>query len=96
MSKFARLLTFGPNNDLRMELRPRHRDYLARLLAEGKLYASGPWVDESGALIVYEAATLDDARALVEQDPYGEGGIDVIAKSELNEWRVIYAASASS
>jgi uncharacterized protein YciI len=38
------------------EVRATHREYLAELLAKGKLYATGPFVDNKGALLVYGTA----------------------------------------
>ena len=38
-----------------------HRQYLATLKTNGQLAASGPFTDDSGALIIYEAATKEGA-----------------------------------
>src|SRR5688572_4082582 len=69
MAKFAAILTFG-NTEQRLAARPAHREYLKSLLDSGKLAASGPWVDESGALIIYEAADEAEVRKLMAADPY--------------------------
>ena len=39
------------------ELRPKHRDYLAGLMKEGKVAAAGPYADGSGTLIIYASKT---------------------------------------
>ena len=90
MAKFAAILTFGEEAP-RLATRPAHREYLQRLLAEGKLHESGPWVDDSGALIVYEAADVAEARALLAADPYSRTA-GIIAGVELKEWNRVYAA----
>ncbi len=90
MAKFAVVLTFG-DEATRLAARPRHREYLQRLLAEGKLHESGPWADDSGALLIYEAADEAEARALLAADPYSQTD-GVIAGVELKEWNRVYAA----
>ncbi len=89
MTKFAALLTFG-DTEKRLEARPRHRAYLEGLLRDGKLYASGPWGDDTGALIIYEVADEAEARALLDADPYTAAG--ATASVQLKEWNRIYAA----
>lgn len=86
MAKFVALLTFG-NEEKRLATRPRHREYLRSLLDRGKLIASGPWADDSGALIIYEAADEAEVRSLIENDPYHEG--DILAGLELRPWNQV-------
>ncbi|MFC6019800.1 YciI family protein [Plantactinospora solaniradicis] len=53
----------------RLAARPAHRELLARLHAEGRLLAAGPWSDDSGALLLFDA---DEpvVREIVDADPY--------------------------
>ncbi len=90
MAKFAAVLTFG-DEAARLAARPRHRAYLAALLAEGKLHESGPWADDSGALIIYEAADEAEARRLLAEDPYSQTD-GVIADVQLREWNRVNPA----
>ena len=90
MAKFAAIMTFG-DDAARLEARARHREYLQRLLAEGKLHESGPWADDSGALIVYEAADEAEARGLLAEDPYSRAD-GVLAGVELREWTLLFRA----
>ena len=90
MAKFVAVITFG-DQDNRIKVRPRHRAYLEQLLADGKLHASGPWADDSGALIIYEAADEAEARALLAADPYSQTD-GILANVELNEWNRTYVA----
>jgi uncharacterized protein YciI len=90
MPKFAAVLTFG-DEAARLEVRPRHRAYLEGLRAAGKLHESGPWADDSGALIVYEAADEAEARRLLENDPYSTAP-GVLTDVQLREWKRVYAA----
>ena len=90
MAKFAAILTFGDETK-RLEVRPGHRAYLERLLAGGNLHASGPWADDTGALILYEAVDEAEARALLAADPYSQTA-GVLADVQLKEWKRLYAA----
>ncbi len=90
MAKFAYMLTFADNTEVRLATRPAHREYLASLLERGKLVASGPFLDDSGALIIYEAADEAEARDLIANDPYTKVG--VAASSSLKEWNRVYNA----
>ncbi|MEO3755955.1 YciI family protein [Streptomyces sp. B6B3] len=63
-------LTFAPDpSPARLAARPAHREVLARLHAEGRLVAAGPWADDTGALLVFDAdrPALD---RIMEADPY--------------------------
>ena len=71
------------------ELRPRHREYMSQLGAEGKLVAGGPFIDGSGALFIYEVDSLDAATSIVAADPYMTGG--ALATYELRPWEIIGA-----
>ncbi len=90
MAKFAYMFTFADNTEERLATRPAHREYLAGLLEQGKLVASGPFVDDTGALIIYEAADEAEVRELIANDPYSE--IGVAASWTLNEWNRVYNA----
>lgn len=94
MAKFVLLLEFGPDNDKRLEVRPKHREYLKSLLDAGKLHESDPWLDDSGALIVYEVADEAEARQIIANDPYTAAG--VVARSTLKGWNRIMAAEGTS
>ena len=68
--------------------RPAHRAYLTSLLERGKLFASGPYADGSGALIVYEAYTPEEADAILKADPFHQAG--VFLKWTVRPWKVIF------
>ena len=74
------LLCFDkPNHvDLRMKLRPTHLDWIEKTGV--KMVFAGPMLADDGAtshgsIIVGEFASLDDARAFSENDPYAKGGL---------------------
>ena len=85
--KFATTINYG-NYDKIAEVRPVHREYLAELKAQGKLFASGPFEDDSGALIIYEADSMEDAEALLEADPFRAAG--VFQTWTMKPWRQVF------
>lgn len=85
--KFATTIQYG-NPDKIAEVRPTHREYLGMLKEQGKLWASGPFEDDSGALIIYEAETQDEAEQLVRNDPFHEAG--VFQSYTMKPWRQVF------
>jgi uncharacterized protein YciI len=55
--------------DLNARHRPAHLEYVADLKRQGKVWASGPFSDGRGGMVVYRGADLDEIRALAEADP---------------------------
>jgi uncharacterized protein YciI len=75
--KFAAVIEYIQDKAKIAEIRPVHRQYLASLKEQGKLAASGPFTDDYGALIVYEAETKEEAEAILQGDPFHAAGIFV-------------------
>lgn len=69
--------------------RPAHRQYEAKLLAEGKLALGGPLTDNFGALIVYEAVSKEAAEELLKADPFHTSGVFV--RWQIRPWKVVFA-----
>ena len=55
MATFVVTYTYGASEEALAEIRPTHRAYLSRLLADGVLLASGPFIDADGALLIVNA-----------------------------------------
>ena len=75
--KFAAIIEYIQDLEKVQGLRPVHRQYLTTLKADGRLVLAGPFTDNSGALIVYEAASREDAEAILRGDPFHENGVFV-------------------
>jgi uncharacterized protein YciI len=45
------------DRELRDQVRPAHREYLKARFEEGSLVESGPFMDDSGALLIYDVET---------------------------------------
>ena len=88
MAKFVLIMTFG-DKAKRDETRPSHREYLKSLFDQGKLIESGPFMDDEGALIIYECADEAEARAQLAADPYSRAD-GVVADVQIREWNRVF------
>lgn len=70
------------------EVRPAHREYLGKLHEEGKLHTAGPFTDDSGSLIVYDVETEQEAKDIIEADPFHEAGI--FASYAIKPWKQVF------
>jgi uncharacterized protein YciI len=87
--KYAAIIEYAQDPARIQSLRPVHRQYLATLRERGQLAASGPFTDDSGALIVYEAGSPEEAEKLLQGDPFHQNGIFV--KYVLRPWNPVLA-----
>jgi len=94
MATFAVMIDFTDDEALRQQTRPGHRAYLRSLLEAGKLRESGPWADDTGAMIVYEVETIEEAERMLDADPYRAAG--VIADARIKEWKIVLEADCTS
>ena len=88
--KFAAIIQYTPDKAKIAEIRPFHRQYLTTLQERGQLAAAGPFTDDSGALIIYEAETLEEAEALLRADPFNKNGIFV--SYQIRPWKPVFFA----
>ncbi len=66
---------------------PYRAEHLARLQAlkdEGKVVTIGPTKDVTKLIAIFDVESEDEARRLIEEDPYWTGGI--WTGYELHEW----------
>jgi uncharacterized protein YciI len=87
--KFAAIIEYAPDKAKIASLRPVHRQYLTSLRERSQLVVAGPFTDDSGALIVYEAATREDAEKLMQGDPFAQNGI--FQRHQLRPWNPVMA-----
>jgi uncharacterized protein YciI len=87
--KFAAIIEYAPDKSKIAALRPAHRQYLVELRQRGQLAASGPFTDDSGALIIYEANTKEEAEQFLQGDPFFQNGIFV--RYQLRPWNPVIA-----
>jgi hypothetical protein len=92
MSIYAVSYTYTDDVATRDEVRPSHRDFLRALNAEGVVRASGPVDGGTGALVVVEAASADEALRVLDDDPFATRG--VIADRSVRQWDVVIGGLA--
>lgn len=61
-----------------------HREYNRTLQADGKQMCRGPVTDYSWALFIYTVESEDEARSLIEADPFYKCGF--FTGYEINGW----------
>lgn len=88
MAVFAVMITVG-DRDLRDTARPSHREYLTRQLEMGNLITSGPYADDSGALLAYEAPDSGALQEILNNDPYWMTS-GVLESVVIKEWNIIF------
>ncbi|NRQ48949.1 YciI family protein [Aeromicrobium stalagmiti] len=75
------------STEARDATRPEHRAYLAELTDAGRLVVSGPYVgDPASALLVFDAASEQEARDLTTADPFVREGL--VAEVIVREWTI--------
>jgi uncharacterized protein YciI len=87
--KFAAIIEYSQDKAKVQAIRPEHRQYLTSLRDRGQLAASGPFTDDSGALIIYEAASRAEAEQLLQGDPFAKNGI--FMQYQLRPWNPVVA-----
>ncbi len=88
MSIFAVEYVYDPDQEgLRAEHRPEHRAWLEGLVEQGRVLASGPFADGSGALLVFSSETESHLNELVGQDPFAREG--VISAVKTTAWNPV-------
>jgi uncharacterized protein YciI len=85
--KFAAIIEYIQDKAKIAEIRPVHRQYLMSLKERGQLAAAGPLTDDSGALIVYEAGSREEAESFLQGDPFNNHGIFVTY--QLRPWNPV-------
>jgi len=76
--------------DARARVRPDHLAYLQALLEEGTVVLAGPVGDGSGAMMVLQTGSEEEARRVVDGDPYTAAGVGV--DHVLRPWNVVVPA----
>lgn len=65
---------------------PAHKEFVQRLIAKGHQAKTGYWGCRGGGMLLFEAASMDEAQAIVAQDPLV---INQCVHYKLYEWRVV-------
>ena len=88
MNTYAVTYYYTASPDSLAEVRPIHREWLAERLADGSLLASGPMVDNPGALLIFKANSADELSALLDNDPFDIAGF--IGERVITQWNPVF------
>ncbi|HUI55450.1 MAG TPA: YciI family protein [Bryobacteraceae bacterium] len=86
--KYAAIAKYTPDASIIAKARPAHRQYLTGLQEAGKLVISGPFADDGGGLLVYEAETPEQVERMIREDPFAMQG--VFLSWEIRPWNVVF------
>ncbi|MGJ3250719.1 MAG: YciI family protein [Elainellaceae cyanobacterium] len=65
---------------------PAHKTYVQELVASGHEAKTGYWAELGGGMLLFKAANLEEARAIVANDPLIQSGC---VNYELHEWCIV-------
>lgn len=65
---------------------PAHKAYVRDLIAQGHQAKSGYWSCYGGGMLLFQAASMAEAKAIVENDPLVQNGC---VKYKLYEWCIV-------
>ena len=63
-----------------------HKTYVRQLIVKGHKARTGYWKELGGGMLIFEANSLLEAKAIVEEDPLI---INNCVKYELHEWCIV-------
>lgn len=63
-----------------------HKDYVRDLIAKGHKAKTGYWAQQGGGMMVFEAASMDEAKTIIAADPLIQNGC---VNYKIYEWRVV-------
>ena len=88
VAHFAVEYVYTADTAQRDEVRPAHRAFLSAQKGEEvggvRLLVSGPWANNTGALLLFEAEDEAALRAVLEHDPFAEA--DLVSRVRINLW----------
>lgn len=65
---------------------PAHRAYVKELISQGRQAKTGYWAEYGGGMLLFQADSMDDAKAIVAADPLVQ---NQCVEYELHEWRIV-------
>jgi uncharacterized protein YciI len=88
MNTYAVNYFYVADEETMHEVRPIHRAWLTQQLEAGVLLASGPMVDNPGALLIFKAESVEALAGLLDQDPFDQAGC--IGERVINQWNPVF------
>ena len=96
MPIFAVQYAYDPRTTVRDRVRPQHRRYLAQLVEDGVLLASGPYMgrtegtsddEPDGALLLVRADSAEHVGKALDADPFAVEGL--VATRTIRPWQPV-------
>jgi uncharacterized protein YciI len=92
---FVLISSAGPNRDLSKGTREQpfwdeHAAFIDRLVDEGSILMGGPFVDEGGSLLIFNAEDENEVREKMKNDPWFEQGI--LKLESIKRWHIFIDA----
>lgn len=63
-----------------------HKAYVQELIAQGHKAKTGYWAQLGGGMMMFEAASMEEAQGIVARDPLVQNGC---VNYQLYEWRIV-------
>jgi uncharacterized protein YciI len=63
-----------------------HKAYVQNLIDKGHKARTGYWAEQRGGMLLFEAASKDEAEAIVARDPLVQNGC---VDYQLYEWKIV-------
>ncbi|MGA9382648.1 MAG: YciI family protein [Phormidium sp.] len=65
---------------------PAHKAFVRDLITKGHQAKTGYWGERGGGMLLFQAASMDEAKSIVQQDPLVQNGC---VKYKLHQWCVV-------
>ncbi|OUL24796.1 hypothetical protein BV372_28710 [Nostoc sp. T09] len=65
---------------------PAHKAYVQDLISKGHKAKTGYWAEFGGGMMLFEAGSMEEAKAIVALDPLVKNGC---VNYQLHEWRIV-------
>lgn len=65
---------------------PAHKQFVHDLIIKGHQAKTGYWAERGGGMLLFQADSMEEARAIVAQDPLVQNGC---VSYELHEWKIV-------
>ena len=88
---FLAISSAGPNRDFSKGTREQafwdeHATFIDRLVDDGFILMGGPFVDEGGSLLIFNAEDENEVRAKLKNDPWTKEGI--LKLESVKRWEI--------
>jgi uncharacterized protein len=87
--KFAAVIEYSRDKAKVEAVKPAHRAYFTSLIEKNQLFASGPFEEGFGALIIYEAESAEAVEPLMKADPFHTTGVFI--RWTVRPWKIVFS-----